>query len=370
MKQWPKVKVIISGGGTGGHIFPAIAIANAIKKMNPQSDILFIGAKGRMEMEKVPQAGYDIIGLPIQGIQRKLSVKNLLLPFKLLSSLMQSRKIMRSFKPDVAVGVGGYASGPLLYISTSMKIPSLIQEQNSYAGVTNKILAKRVNKICVAYEGMETFFPKEKIIVTGNPVRKEVVTNVVPKNEALNFFGLKEGVKTVLVVGGSLGAGVINNSIKNNLQAFAGNNIQLIWQTGKFYYQDLKDVATGYSDRIKIYDFINRMDMAYSAADVVISRAGAIAISELCCLKKAVILVPSPNVAEDHQTKNAMALVNKNAAILVKDVEAKDKLMNEVLRLIADEALQQQLSGNIARLAYMNADEQIAETIFKLAEKK
>jgi UDP-N-acetylglucosamine--N-acetylmuramyl-(pentapeptide) pyrophosphoryl-undecaprenol N-acetylglucosamine transferase len=370
MQQWQKIKVIISGGGTGGHIFPAIAIANAIKKMSPQSKILFIGAKGRMEMEKVPQAGYEIIGLPIQGIQRKLSAKNLLLPFRLLSSLLQSRKILKSFKPDVAIGVGGYASGPLLYISTGMKIPSLIQEQNSYAGVTNKLLAKRVNKICVAYDGMEKFFPKNKIFVTGNPVRREVVTNTVSRDEALNFFGLKKEKKTILVVGGSLGAGTINESIRNNLKEFAEHDIQLVWQTGKFYYQTLKDATVNYSDLVKVFDFINRMDMAYSAADVVISRAGAIAISELCCLKKAVILVPSPNVAEDHQTKNAMALVNKNAAIMVKDSEAKEKLVSEVLQLVADESLQKQLSGNIEKLAHLNADEQIAETIFKLAEKK
>jgi len=373
-------RVIISGGGTGGHIFPAIAIANALKRIDATMEILFIGALGRMEMEKIPKAGFRIEGLPIAGIQRRLTWKNLVLPYKVIQSLMKARMMIKNFQPDAVVGVGGYASGPVLFAATMMKIPSLIQEQNSYAGITNKILGKRVKKICVAYDGMEKFFPAEKIAVTGNPVRKDIVNLETKREEALKFFGLsrellmeKSEKKVLLIIGGSLGAGTINESIRMNLEKLFEEGIQIIWQTGKGYYEKNAEAAKKFSpsgvqwtDRIKVHQFIDRMDLAYAAADVVISRAGALSIAELCIAKKPCILVPSPNVAEDHQTKNALALVNKNAALMVKDSEAKEKLVDTLLNLMKDDSLQQTLMTNIAALAKPNADDDIANEVLKL----
>ncbi len=359
-------KVIISGGGTGGHIFPAIAIANALKRIDASIEILFIGALGRMEMEKIPKAGYRIEGLPIAGLQRKLSLKNFVLPFKVIQSLMKARAMIRNFQPDAVVGVGGYASGPVLFAATMMKIPSLIQEQNSYAGITNKILGKRVKKICVAYEGMEKFFPAEKIIVTGNPVRKDIVSLESKREEALEYFNLNDDKKVLLIIGGSLGARTINESIRMNLEKLWQEGIQIIWQTGKGYYEKNADAAKSFSERIKVHQFIDRMDLAYAAADIVISRGGALSIAELCIARKPCVLVPSPNVAEDHQTKNAMALVNKNAAVLVKDSDAREKLVDEVLSLIKNDLLQQTLKNNIATLAKTNSDDDIANEILKL----
>jgi len=359
-------RVIISGGGTGGHIFPAIAIANALKRIDNAMEILFIGALGRMEMEKIPKAGYRIEGLPIAGIQRKLTWKNLVLPYKVIQSLMKARMMIKNFQPDAVIGVGGYASGPVLFAATMMKVPSLIQEQNSYAGITNKILGKRVKKICVAYEGMEKFFAVEKIVVTGNPVRKDIVNLETKRDEALKFFGLTTEKKVLLIIGGSLGAGTINESIRMNLEKLFEEGIQIIWQTGKGYYEKNAEAAKKFSDRIKVHQFIDRMDLAYAAADVVISRAGALSIAELCIAKKPCVLVPSPNVAEDHQTKNAMALVNKNAALLVKDSEAKEKLVETLLNLMKDNSLSQTLKTNIAALAKPNADDDIANEVLKL----
>lgn len=374
-------KFIISGGGTGGHIFPAVAIANALKKNIPDCEILFVGAEGRMEMQKVPEAGYAIKGLPIAGLQRSLDVKNLLLPFKVLKSVTMAMKIISDFKPDVAIGVGGYASAPLLFAAKLKGIPYVIQEQNSYAGITNKILGKWANKICVAYDGMQNFFPKEKIVFTGNPVRAAISGSKVTKQEALQFFDLAENKKTVLVIGGSLGARTINQSMDAGIEKINAENIQLIWQTGKGYFETAKqslvredtNQGTNSTPRlvssltsIKVFDFIKQMDMAYAAADIIISRAGALSVSELCIVGKPCVLVPSPNVAEDHQTKNAMALVIKNAAVLVKDMEAKEKLISTLLELIKDETQQNQLAQNIQQLAIANADERIVKQILKL----
>lgn len=367
--QWKdNIRVIISGGGTGGHIFPAIAIANAIKKECTSSQFLFIGALGRMEMEKVPAAGYQIAGLPIAGLQRKFSVSNFALPFKIVSSVAKAIKLIRTFKPDVVIGVGGYASGPLLFAATLLNKPTLIQEQNSYAGVTNKILAKRVNKVCVAYEGMEKYFPANKIVITGNPVRKDVIGQNILRSEALAFFGLKEDKKTLLVFGGSLGSRTLNESIKQQLKEIKHADIQLIWQTGKSWYPSCHLAANDYKDKIKVFEFINRMDMAYAAADVVVSRAGAISISELCIVKKPALLVPSPNVAEDHQTKNAMALVNKNAAVIITDVEAREKLVAASIALLNNPEEQKKLSENIGAMAMPNADYKIVEQINSLLQ--
>lgn len=360
-------KVIISGGGTGGHIFPAIAIANAIKLKYPNSEILFVGAEGKMEMEKVPAAGYKIVGLPIMGIQRKLTLQNLKVPFKLLYSLIKARKIIKEFKPNVVVGVGGYASGPLLKIATSMGVPALLQEQNSYPGVTNKILAKKVQKICVAYNGMEQFFPKEKIVFTGNPVRQDIVDLGNKRAKGLETFGLSADKKVVLVIGGSLGARTINESIDVGLELISENNIQLLWQTGKGFADKAAESVAKYTNKgIVTMPFITTMDLAYAVADVVVSRAGALSVSELCLTHKPSILVPSPNVAEDHQTKNAMALVNENAAILVKDVHAKNELIPELIRLVNNSATQEQLKQNIKSLAKPNAASQIADEVIKL----
>jgi UDP-N-acetylglucosamine--N-acetylmuramyl-(pentapeptide) pyrophosphoryl-undecaprenol N-acetylglucosamine transferase len=334
-------RVIISGGGTGGHIFPAIAIANALKKLDPATEILFVGANGRMEMEKVPAAGYKIIGLNIQGIQRKSIFKNLLFPVKLFNSVNKALQIIKDFKPDAAVGVGGYASGPLLYAASLKGIPYLIQEQNSYAGITNKWLGKKAEKICVAFDGMEQFFPAAKLIKTGNPIRRESVDVAGKKMQALEFYKLSTEKKTIMVTGGSLGARTLNNSVMASLDKIIAADVQLIWQTGKFYYKNIiEQLGENYHPNIKIMEFVNRMDLAYAAADVIISRAGAGTIAELCVVKKPVILVPSPNVAEDHQTKNALALVHEQAAIFVADRDAETKLITKALELLNDKSLQ------------------------------
>ncbi len=362
-------KVLISGGGTGGHVFPAIAIANALKEKQSNIDLLFVGAKDRMEMEKVPAAGYEIIGLWISGFQRSMSFKNLSFPFKLIYSMIKAWSTIRSFKPDVVVGVGGYASGPVLKVATIKGIPTLIQEQNSFAGITNRMLGNKVDKVCVAYEGMDRFFPKENILLTGNPVRKDILNLEGKRILGISHFGLDQDLKTILVVGGSLGALSINQGIKNSIYLFAENGIQLIWQTGKGYYKEAKQEASNsqYLDRFKVYDFIGDMDFAYSAADMIISRAGAIAISELACVGKAVIMVPSPHVAEDHQTKNAMALIEKEAAILVKDHETKEKLGPAAIELLQDQAKMEQMGANIKHMAKFDSAEVIADEILKLA---
>ncbi len=363
------MKVIISGGGTGGHIFPAIAIANALKKRVNDIDILFVGAQGKMEMEKVPAAGYEIKGLWISGLQRRLTYKNLLFPFKVLSSIFSSKQIIKAFKPDVVIGVGGYASGPMLKAASSKGVPTVIQEQNSFPGVTNKILSSKVNKICVAYEGMEKFFPKDKIVLTGNPVRQDIIDVTFTQEEAAIFFGLNINQKTVIVIGGSLGARTINESINNILPFFINNNIQLIWQTGKNYYSIAKDSTDNLTNSsIKVFEFINQMNYAYKAGDIIISRAGAIAISELCLVGKPVILIPSPNVAEDHQTKNALSLSNKSAAIVVKDIDAKDSLEKVLSQLISDKEKQKELSSNIKLMAHNNAADKIVEVILNLVK--
>ncbi|MDD4544357.1 MAG: undecaprenyldiphospho-muramoylpentapeptide beta-N-acetylglucosaminyltransferase [Bacteroidales bacterium] len=354
------MKAIISGGGTGGHIFPAIAIAGAIKSKYPEADILFIGAKGRMEMEKVPQAGYKIEGLWISGLQRRLTWKNLLFPFKVIISTLKARKIIKSFKPDIIIGVGGYASGPTLEAGARLGIKTLIQEQNSFPGITNKLLAKKVDRICVAYDKMDRWFPKEKIVFTGNPIRQMITQSLGKENKSREFFHLKEGKKTVLVVGGSLGARTINESIFNSIDYFIENDIQLIWQTGKFFYEKANELQKAKkSENIIVNEFIFNMDLAYSVADIIISRAGAIAISELCIIGKPCILVPSPNVSEDHQRKNAMALVEKNAALMVLDSESREKLIKELDLLIKDDEKQNMLRENILDLGIKDADNRI-----------
>jgi len=363
-------KVIVSGGGTGGHIFPAIAIANAIKAKYPNTEILFVGAEGKMEMEKVPAAGYKIIGLPIMGLQRRLTFQNLKFPFKLWASMLKAKKIITDFKPDVVVGVGGYASGPLLKAATKKGIPALIQEQNSYPGITNKLLATKVQKICVAYDGLERFFPKEKILLTGNPVRQDIKNLTVKRERGLEHFELVGTKKIVLVIGGSLGARTINESIEGGLEELAKNNIQLVWQTGQFYANSAEKAVEKYKEHgIKTMAFISKMDYAYAVADVVISRAGASSISELCLAEKAAIFVPSPNVAEDHQTKNAMALVNYNAALLVKDSEAKEKLIPTLMSLIQDETKMERLKTNILKMAFNDSANIIADEVMKLVKR-
>lgn len=363
-------KFIISGGGTGGHIYPAIAIANALKEIHPDAEILFVGAKGRMEMQKVPEAGYPIEGLWISGIQRKLTLDNLSFPLKLISSLRKSSKIIREFKPDAVIGVGGYASGPLLYMATQMNVPTLIQEQNSYAGLTNKLLASKVNTICVAHEHMERFFPKDKLVFTGNPVRKDIVTgNEIRKEEALDFFELSHNKKTILVIGGSLGARTLNDSILEGLSQLIEEDVQLIWQIGKFYYKNVRERLKAYDEtNIRPMEFIKEMNKAYSAADIVISRSGALSVSELCLVQKPVIFVPSPNVAEDHQTKNAKALTDHQAAWMVRDQEAVENLVPTALKLLKDETTQQKLKKNIATLGRPNAAEDIAQEVLKLVD--
>ncbi|MEY5048052.1 MAG: hypothetical protein RLZZ175_1411 [Bacteroidota bacterium] len=369
------MKVIISGGGTGGHIFPALAIANAIKELLPETEFLFVGAEDRMEMQKVPQAGYNIVGLPIAGIQRSLSLKNLSFPFKLVNSLIKARKVVKDFAPDVVIGVGGYASGPTLWMASSMGISTFLQEQNSYAGLTNKLLAKSVKKIFVAYEGMEAYFPAKKIMLTGNPVRKEIIGCELLRLPGLFEFKLSAERKTLLVIGGSLGARTINESIAANLDKIKEAGYQLIWQTGKSFFpkaQELcaaKPQSNGWGD-IKVFEFIGNMNLAYACADVVISRAGALSITELCTAGKPSVLVPSPNVSEDHQTKNAMALVRKDAALIVADKDAKEKLVDAAIALLADNERQTQISNNISAMALPNAATTIAKEIIDFINNK
>lgn len=364
------LRIIISGGGTGGHIFPAISIANALKQKDNTIDILFVGAEGKMEMEKVPAAGYKIVGLPVRGFQRKLTFQNISFFYKLIVSMMRARKIIKTFKPHAVVGVGGFASGPVLRAAARANIPTLIQEQNSYAGVTNKLLANKANRICVAYDGMERFFPKDKIVFTGNPVRQSLSDISTKKHEeALLHFDLKANKKILLVVGGSLGARTINNSIEAGLQKIINNKIQLIWQTGKDYYEASKQASDKmHCDDIKVHAFISRMDLAYVLADVVISRAGASTVSELCMVKKPAILVPSPNVAEDHQTKNAMALIKNDAAMMITDAEASQNLIDEAIKLLNDEFRINVYKENSGKMAVMNSAEKIANEIFLLIE--
>lgn len=365
-----ELRVIISGGGTGGHIFPAVSIANAIKAQHPDAKILFVGALGRMEMQRVPAAGYEIKGLPIQGFNRKHLLKNVSVLIRLYKSLRMARKIIKQFRPMVAVGVGGYASGATLYECAKMGIPSLIQEQNSYAGVTNKLLAKRVQKICVAYDGMERFFPADKIIMTGNPVRENVLQTSLSQQEARTSFGLQPDKKTILLVGGSLGARTINESVMSHLDMIKDSGVQFIWQTGKYYHADIMKRLEGKDlPMLKVTDFISDMGAAYKAADVVISRAGASSISEFQLIGKPVILVPSPNVAEDHQTKNALALVNKQAALLVRDAEAREKLLPLALQTVKDDAKLASLSENIKKLGKGNAAGVIAQEVLRLSKK-
>ncbi|MEQ9426209.1 MAG: undecaprenyldiphospho-muramoylpentapeptide beta-N-acetylglucosaminyltransferase [Cyclobacteriaceae bacterium] len=361
-------RVIVSGGGTGGHIYPAIAIANALKEKHG-AEILFVGAKGKMEMQKVPEAGYEIIGLWISGLQRKLTIDNLSFPLKVISSILKSNKILKQFKPNAVVGVGGYASGPLVYTAANKNIPAVLQEQNSYAGLTNKWLSGKVQKICVAYNGMEQFFPKEKLILTGNPVRKDILDVDSKRSEASEHFGMDSSKNTLLILGGSLGARTINEAMIESLPLLIKEGVQVIWQTGKFYYHEMVD-RTKHLDltNVKVLEFVREMDLAYAASNVVVSRAGALSISELCLVKRPVIFIPSPNVAEDHQTKNAMALVNENAALMIPDKEATKRLAEEAIQLINNSDLRESLSENIGKLGKPRASEDIANEIIKLIE--
>ncbi|MBZ4651771.1 MAG: murG [Proteiniphilum sp.] len=365
-------RVIVSGGGTGGHIFPAISIANAVRERWPGAEILFVGALGRMEMERVPAAGYRIIGLPVAGFDRKNLLKNISVGWKLFKSMRQAKKIVKDFRPDVAVGVGGYASGPLLKAAAAAGVPTLLQEQNSYAGVTNKMLAKRAEVICVAYEGMERFFPKEKIVLTGNPCRQDLVITEQKRNEGYNFFGLDPARKTILMVGGSLGARTLNESIVAAFNKLGeSDDLQVIWQCGKYYYEEMQQLQRNgkIPANVHLFDFLSRMDYAYAVADLVISRAGAGSISEFSLLQKAVILVPSPNVAEDHQTHNAEALVRKDAALMVPDRLASERLFDEAIRLVRDESRLQELSRNIASLAQPDSAGRIVDEIAKIVKR-
>ena len=365
------LRIIISGGGTGGHIFPAVSIANAIKELRPDTEILFVGAEGRMEMHRVPAAGYPIKGLPVAGFDRKNLLKNIPVLIKLFKSQRLARKIVKEFQPHAAVGVGGYASGPTLKVAGSMGVPTLLQEQNSYAGVTNKLLAKQAKKICVAYEGMERFFDKDKIILTGNPVRQGLLNHSKTREEAIATFGLDPSKRTILILGGSLGARTINQCLMENLDKVKSSGIQFIWQTGKIYIEEAKAAVAKARElpMLHVTDFISDMATAYCAADLVISRAGAGSISEFCLLQKPVILVPSPNVAEDHQTKNALALVNKNAALYVKDMEAKELLLDKAIEAVKQPDLLKNLSKNITELAFTDSANIIAKEVIKLAEK-
>ena len=364
-----ELRVIISGGGTGGHIFPAVSIANAVKALRPDAKILFVGALGRMEMQRVPAAGYEIKGLPICGFDRKNLLRNVVVLYKIWKSQRMAKKIIRDFRPQVAVGVGGYASGPTLNKAASMGIPCLIQEQNSYAGVTNKLLAKKAAKICVAYEGMERFFPADKIMLTGNPVRQALLDTTVTREEALRSLGLDPSKKTILLVGGSLGARTVNESVLQHLDLVKNSDIQFVWQTGKFYYANIQEQLKGQDiPNLKVMDFITDMGAAYKAADLVISRAGASSISEFCLIGKPVILVPSPNVAEDHQTKNALALANRDAALYVKDADAPATLLQLAINTVGDEAKLQSLSENVLKMALPNSADIIAKEVINLAE--
>jgi len=361
MKQ--SVNILLSGGGTGGHIYPAIAIANELKERNPEAQFLFVGAEGRMEMEKVPELGYDIQGLNITGIQRSLTLKNLSFPFKLISSLIKANKIIKKFKPNVVIGTGGFASGPTLYMANRKHIPSLIQEQNSYPGITNKMLAGKVKKICVAYDGLERFFPSEKLIKTGNPVRQDLLNIEEKREEAIQYFDLDKNKKTVIILGGSLGARAINHALEKHIQTILKNDIQVIWQSGKLYYEEYKkfDELPG----VQVKEYIQRMDLLYAAADILISRAGAGSISELCIVGKPVIFIPSPNVSEDHQTKNARSITDKDAAILLKEDNI-DDLPSIINRLVKDDSAQLSLSNNIKKLALPNATKQIVDEVEKI----
>lgn len=364
-----ELRVIISGGGTGGHIFPAVSIANAIKALRPDAKILFVGALGRMEMQRVPAAGYEIKGLPICGFDRKNLLKNFKVLYKIWKSQRMAKQIIKDFKPQVAVGVGGYASGPTLNKAAAMGVPCLIQEQNSYAGVTNKLLAKKAAKICVAYEGMERFFPADKIILTGNPVRQALLDTTITREEAIKTFGLDPAKKTILLVGGSLGARTINESVLQHLDLVKGTDVQFIWQTGKYYSAEIAKRLEGQNiPNLVVTDFITDMGAAYKAADLVISRAGASSISEFCLIGKPVILVPSPNVAEDHQTKNALALANRDAAIYVKDAEAPATLLELAVKTVNDEKKLKSLSENVLKLALPDSADIIAKEVIKLAK--
>ncbi len=357
-------RFIISGGGTGGHIFPAISIANAIKAKEPEAEILFVGAENRMEMERVPAAGYRIVGLPICGFDRRHLLKNVKTLCKLLRSLRMARRVVKDFRPDAAVGVGGYASGPLLRAAASLGVPCYLQEQNSYAGMTNKWLAAKAKRICVAYQGMDKFFPADKIVLTGNPVRQDLLQAAGLKQEALAYYGLQPDRPVMLVVGGSLGAGSINQAVMAHLDELENSPVQVLWQTGKYYYKNIMAVLEGRSlKQVHVTQFVDRMDYAYAMSDLVVSRAGASSISELCLLGKACILVPSPNVAEDHQTKNAMALVKENAALMVTDAQAKETLVPTALQLLSDPARLEALRQSIARLALPDAAEKIADIV-------
>ena len=372
--EYSKLRVIISGGGTGGHIFPALSIANKLKELNPETEILFVGANGRMEMEKVPAAGYKIVGLPITGLQRRLDLSNFALPFKILKSIMMARKLLKQYKPDIAIGVGGYASAPLLWVAGKLGIPTLIQEQNGFAGLTNKIVAKKAKKICVAYEGMERFFPADRIIISGNPIRKEIVPPTPQmKEEGYKFYGLNPKKKHLFIVGGSLGSGTLNKSVRKWIQEGkpGGENLEVIWQCGKIYKKDvdafmaeMEAKQEGSTKDIWYSDFIQRMDLAYAVADVVVSRSGASSVSELCAANKATIFVPSPNVAEDHQTHNAMALVRKDAAMIIKDIEAPEKLLSTACELIGNPEKIETLEKNIAELAKTDAAMTIAKEVY------
>jgi UDP-N-acetylglucosamine--N-acetylmuramyl-(pentapeptide) pyrophosphoryl-undecaprenol N-acetylglucosamine transferase len=361
------MRVLISGGGTGGHVFPAIAIADAIRKARPDAEILFVGAKGKLEMEKVPKAGYKIEGLWISGLQRKLTLRNALVPFKLAASLFKAWRIVRTFRPDVAVGVGGYASGPTLEMATRLGVPSLIQEQNSFAGVTNRLLGSKVKRICVAYEGMERYFPQEKVVLTGNPVRDAIRNSHSTREEGIGFFQLDPLKKTILVFGGSLGARTLNEAMAAQTKLLAENpGIQVIWQSGSLYIERFRESDTAKLPNVRIMPFIDRMDLAYAAADLIVGRAGALTISELCLVGKPVVLIPSPNVAEDHQTKNAMALVQKDAAVMVKDNEAGEWIIRKPLDILNDPAWAESLGKNILLMARPNAAEDIANEVIHL----
>ena len=373
--KYRKIRAIISGGGTGGHIFPALSIADKLKELNPETEILFVGADGRMEMEKVPAAGYEIKGLPVSGLQRKLTLSNLALPLKVIRSVRMARKLIREFKPDIAIGVGGYASAPLLWAAGRMGVPTLIQEQNGYAGLTNKIVGKKALSICVAYEGMERFFPADRIVLSGNPIRKDIVPATPEmREEAFRFYGLDPQKKHMFVVGGSLGSGTLNNAMKKWISEGCpgGEDMEVIWQCGKYYRKSIdafmeQAKAEGKPvGGIQHSDFIMRMDLAYAAADIVISRSGASSVSELCAAHKAVIFVPSPNVAEDHQTHNAMALVRKDAAIMVKDSEAEEKLMKTACALIEDRERIALMEDNISKLALREAAMTIADEVYRI----
>lgn len=367
-----RIKVIVSGGGTGGHIFPAVSIANALKEIQSDVDILFVGAEGKMEMEKVPNAGYKIVGLPVAGFQRKLTLKNFTFFIKLFRSMSRAKKVLKDFNPDVVVGVGGYASGPILKSAQRRGIPTLIQEQNSYAGVTNRLLSKKAKLICVAYEGMEKYFPAEKIIMTGNPVRQDLVNLESKKDEALKYFNVSQGQRVILILGGSLGARTLNKSLLGFMREIGEQpDTTLIWQCGKIYHEELKKEIAAYDVKnIRLYDFITRMDLAFSIADLIVSRAGAGTISELCLVGKPVILVPSPNVSEDHQTKNAMALVKKSAAIMVDDLSAPKELVIVAFELLKNTEKCAELSKNIAALALPKAARVIAERVIELTLKR